>query len=119
MPSTSDQMAPPVVADRMTGEGIELDLRIAADHPALDGHFPGLPIVPGVCLLDWVIRFSAGRLGLLTDGVPQFRIKFRHVLQPGRDVTLSLRSLSGGRVQFEYADRDHVYASGTASPGNP
>ena len=26
--------------------------RVEADHPALEGHFPGRPIVPGVVLLD-------------------------------------------------------------------
>ena len=28
---------------------------VPADHPALPGHFPGRPIVPGVLLLDRVI----------------------------------------------------------------
>ena len=30
--------------------------RVAADHPALPGHFPGRPIVPGVLLLDAVLQ---------------------------------------------------------------
>ena len=29
---------------------------IAYDHPSLAGHFPGNPIVPGVVILDQVIR---------------------------------------------------------------
>ena len=30
--------------------------RIAADHPCLPGHFPGAPVVPGVLILDEVLR---------------------------------------------------------------
>ena len=29
---------------------------IPADHPALPGHFPGQPIVPGVVVLDRVVE---------------------------------------------------------------
>lgn len=110
---------PVILASRSTADGVELQLRIDDDLAALAGHFPGLPIVPGVCLLDWVVRFSAHYLALIEDGAPQFQIKFRQVLRPGRDVVLSLRRLSGGRVQFSYTQGDTVYASGAASPGNP
>lgn len=118
MPLTAAKLEPVVFASRPTAEGTELQLRIDADLKVLDGHFPGLPIVPGVCLLDWVVRFSARYLALLQDGSPQFQIKFRHVLQPGRDVILTLRRLSGGRVQFSYTDGDTIFASGIASPGD-
>ena len=119
MPLTAAKLEPVVLASQPTTEGTELRLRIDADLATLDGHFPGLPIVPGVCLLDWVVRFSARHLALLEDGAPQFQIKFRHVLQPGREVMLSLRKLSGGRVQFSYAAGVTIYASGIASPGDP
>lgn len=119
MPHTAAKLEPVVLASRSTADGTELQLRIDADLAALAGHFPGLPIVPGVCLLDWVVRFSARHLALLEDGAPQFQIKFRHVLQPGREVMLSLRRLSGGRVQFSYAAGETIYASGIASPGDP
>ena len=29
---------------------------IGAEHPALAGHFPGAPILPGVLLLDEMLR---------------------------------------------------------------
>lgn len=32
------------------------ELRIEADHPAFDGHFPGQPVLPGVALLAEVIE---------------------------------------------------------------
>ena len=46
-----------------------LSLRIAPDHPALAGHFPGNPIVPGVVLLDLAIRALARRGGLDEAGI--------------------------------------------------
>jgi 3-hydroxymyristoyl/3-hydroxydecanoyl-(acyl carrier protein) dehydratase len=117
MSADQRKVEPQLLACRQTADGVELDLHIDADLPALAGHFPGLPIVPGVCLLDWVVRFSVRHLALLQDGAVRFQIKFRSVLQPDRDVTLRLRRLSGGRVQFDYRHLETVYASGTVSAG--
>lgn len=117
MPSDGPKVEPQVLACRQTAEGVELDLRIAADLAPLAGHFPDLPIVPGVCLLDWVVRLAGRHLALLQDGTTQFQIKFRHMLRPDCDVTLTLRRLSGGRVQFDYRHLGTVYASGTVSAG--
>ncbi len=33
---------------------IEKKIAINHDHPSLDGHFPGYPILPGVVILDYV-----------------------------------------------------------------
>lgn len=115
MPAAPRNIEPPVLACRQTSDGVELDLRIDSDLAPLAGHFPGLPIVPGVCLLDWVVNFSVRHLALLQDGATQFQIKFRNVLQPDREVTLRLHRLSGGRVQFDYRHLETVYASGTIS----
>jgi 3-hydroxymyristoyl/3-hydroxydecanoyl-(acyl carrier protein) dehydratase len=37
--------------------------RIEPDHPALDGHFPGRPVVPGVVLLDEALAAVAREAG--------------------------------------------------------
>ena len=115
--NTSPKVEPRVLACRQTAEGVELDLHIDADLAPLAGHFPNLPVVPGVCLVDWVVRFSARHLDLLPDGAAKIQTKFRRLLQPEADVTLVLRRLSGGRVQFEYRHLDTIYASGTIAGG--
>ena len=106
------------LARRQSPDGIELDLRITADLASLRGHFPGLPIVPGVCLLDWAVRNAVRHLGLLEAGTPRFQVKFRHVLQPGNEVTLFLHRRPNGGVRFEYRRVAVVYATGTIFPAD-
>lgn len=57
------------------------EFRIAPDHPALPGHFPGRPIVPGVLVLDHVIACVRERTGRDVVRVP--RVKFAAPLLPG------------------------------------
>ena len=117
MPLQPPTVEPQMLACRPTKAGVELDLHVPPALAPFAGHFPGLPIVPGVCLLDWVVRFSSRHLQLLPEGAAQVQIKFRRVMRPACDVTLVLRRLPGGRVQFDYRHLDTLYASGTISPG--
>jgi 3-hydroxyacyl-[acyl-carrier-protein] dehydratase len=59
---------------------IESDFRVPASHPALPGHFPGRPIVPGVLLLDHVIETLQQATGDCVEAVRE--VKFRSALQP-------------------------------------
>ena len=84
----------------MTGDIVE-PLRIGATHPALPGHFPGNPIVPGVVLLDHVAAaLEKGGARLARIGV----VKFLTPLRPEEDATLAI-ARDGARVTFRI-DRD-------------
>jgi 3-hydroxyacyl-[acyl-carrier-protein] dehydratase len=63
---------------------LEFEIRVAADHPALKGHFPGNPIVPGVVLLDAVIANIELATGGRISRVQQ--AKFHSVLRPSESV---------------------------------
>jgi 3-hydroxyacyl-[acyl-carrier-protein] dehydratase len=87
----------------MTNAGdIVESVRIAATHPALPGHFPGNPIVPGVVLLDRVAaaieRARGARIARIAS------VKFLAPLKPDEDAELRV-TCDGARVRFRI-DRD-------------
>lgn len=56
---------------------------IAADHPALAGHFPGCPIVPGVVVLSEAFGLMGVEPALLEQ------VKFLHPVRPGDTVRVT------------------------------
>jgi 3-hydroxyacyl-[acyl-carrier-protein] dehydratase len=93
-----------------------VELRIAADHPALAGHFPGYPIVPGVVLLDEALHAIEQTQPTTIQAVPWHigTVKFHQVVRPGEVLRLEFEWQSGDRVHFEVRTSTTLVASGTA-----
>lgn len=85
---------------------------IAADHPAFAGHFPGMPIVPGVVLLDEVLHAMAAQAGNTLTPCTLESVKFKHVLRPGEPLTLTLSPWVKNRCQFDLHSGDRWIATG-------
>jgi 3-hydroxymyristoyl/3-hydroxydecanoyl-(acyl carrier protein) dehydratase len=113
MTSAATELEPQVVNVRSAPNCVDLDLLIVSDLPVFAGHFPGFPIVPGVCLIAWAHRFSVQHLAELKAGVSHFQVKFRRIVQPGQTLTLTLRRVRPSRVRFDYRHATTVCASGT------
>jgi 3-hydroxymyristoyl/3-hydroxydecanoyl-(acyl carrier protein) dehydratase len=75
---------------------------IAVDHPALPGHFPGAPVVPGVLLLAEGLQ----RLGALTPVPIQCQhiesAKFLQPVAPGTAITATLTIADSGQQNVEF-----------------
>ncbi|HEY4288583.1 MAG TPA: hypothetical protein VGN00_15870 [Puia sp.] len=41
------------------GQSLKASLHLREDHPLYQGHFPGQPVVPGVCMLQMVKELAA------------------------------------------------------------
>jgi len=85
--------------------------RVAPDHPALPGHFPGNPLVPGVLVLDRVAAALRARGATSLAGFSQ--VKFTATLKPGEDARIELDPV-GARWRFRVLRGDVVIASGEA-----
>lgn len=84
---------------------IAFEFRVPATHPALAGHFPGNPVVPGVLLLDQVLHALTQSTGRSVTRLRQ--VKFMSVLLPGE--------LARGRWQV--ADSRATFFLGTQRAG--
>ncbi|MGH8121618.1 MAG: hydroxymyristoyl-ACP dehydratase [Rudaea sp.] len=85
------------------------NFRIGSDHPALPGHFPGRPVVPGVVLLDRVAAALERWRGQRIATLPQ--VKFLLPLLPEEDAELHLDD-DGRRIHFRVLRNGMPIANG-------
>jgi 3-hydroxymyristoyl/3-hydroxydecanoyl-(acyl carrier protein) dehydratase len=82
---------------------------IPPSHPALAGHFPGNPVVPGLVLLDHVAAALERWRGQRVAGLPH--VKFLRPLAPGEAADLVL-SDDGKSIRFSIVHNGATLASG-------
>jgi 3-hydroxymyristoyl/3-hydroxydecanoyl-(acyl carrier protein) dehydratase len=70
------------------------DTRLAKDHPAAAGHFPGNPIMPGALLLDMVLLAIAGSAAAPSCIVKM--VKFMRPIRPGDRLRIEWQRQSDG-----------------------
>jgi 3-hydroxymyristoyl/3-hydroxydecanoyl-(acyl carrier protein) dehydratase len=121
METESEVLWPEVFEETMGADEATLALRIPENLAYFDGHFPKVPIVPGVVQIHWAVHFARGRFEL----PPAFRnleaIKFKDLILPCRRLHLYLRyAPPAGRLSFIYRMADREYSSGRIHfHGNP
>jgi 3-hydroxymyristoyl/3-hydroxydecanoyl-(acyl carrier protein) dehydratase len=96
----------------MSTIGFECTVCIGAEHPALPGHFPEQPLVPGVILLEQVAEALRAWRNLRLARV--LEVKFVAPLLPEQTAQLQLREAApdGTRLRFEIRRDDVLLARG-------
>lgn len=64
------------------GFDIKADLVINAGHKIFEGHFPGQPVVPGVCMMQMVKEVMEQVILKKTDIIKAYEMKFLAIIDP-------------------------------------
>ena len=86
--------------------------RAPLDHPVYAGHFPGTPIVPGVMLLDVVLRAITTQSGNTFERCEIRSAKFLSAVKPGEALEIQHQWQSDNAMRFDISAGTRAIASG-------
>lgn len=114
------ELKTPIVVHRnLQGSSLELALDMAKSLHCFSGHFDGFPVVPGVALVEWAIKYSQNELLKNHAFVGMSQIKFLKFIKPNQIVRLKLNfDLATLNLKFQYFDAQTIYSSGILKFGD-
>lgn len=91
------------------------EVRVPAESPWFDGHFPGHPVLPGIAQLGMVADLIRTALGLPARVVGVSRVRFKQMVLPDDRLQVSAapRAGSDGAYAFRITRQEAVVCSGT------
>lgn len=105
---------PTILSQKKLGGMVEITFSIPADLVYLKGHFPEMPIVPGVVQLHWAVEFAQEFFeipGSISQGK---QIKFTTIMAPLAVVCLTLlHEIDKKCCTYTYKTGDKIYSSGS------
>lgn len=82
----------------------EVLVRLDPEFAGFEGHFPGAPILPGMCHVDLALRAASLALGVAFELVAVERAKFTRKALPGEELRIRLAFRAAGDSTSVAAD---------------
>lgn len=101
----SEPVRSPLVTglERRGACGLGCRVRVPYDLAIFDGHFPTIPILPGVVQVDWAVELARAHLQIAGRFKGIAATKFRRLVRPGMSLDLTLEHRrESGELRFEY-----------------
>lgn len=86
---------------------IKADLVINARHKIFEGHFPGHPVVPGVCMMQMVKEIMEQVIGKKTNLVSADEMKFLAIIDPQKNTHIR------ASLKYKIEETGNMAVSGT------
>jgi 3-hydroxyacyl-[acyl-carrier-protein] dehydratase len=90
---------------------------VTMNEPQFQGHFPGVPVMPGVCIVESMAQSAAVLVGISLDVIDKNMLtyfmsidacKFRRKVVPGDVLELHMTAKRGGGRVWKFAGRAMV-----------
>jgi 3-hydroxymyristoyl/3-hydroxydecanoyl-(acyl carrier protein) dehydratase len=79
-----------LLASWRSDDALHYELRVPPTLAHFDGHFPGLPILPGVVQIDWAARLAGREMPTVREIRSIEHLKFKAPVPPGAVLALRL-----------------------------
>lgn len=79
-----------IVTNEPKEQGRDITIELKSDHAIFAGHFPGLPVLPGVCMLQIVKELSENSVNKKLQLVRADHLKFLQLVNPNENKTLKI-----------------------------
>lgn len=93
-----------VIATENTSEGILAQVHLNKDHAIFKGHFPGNPVMPGVCMIQIIKELTEEATGKNLFLSVSSNIKFMAIINPEKNPDLQIAidiSQENGEVKIK------------------
>jgi 3-hydroxymyristoyl/3-hydroxydecanoyl-(acyl carrier protein) dehydratase len=91
---------------------LRLSLDISPDLSWFRGHFPDMPVLPGVVQLHWAVIVARAVFELSDSPLEIKRLKFKKVVVPPQVIELAVSMQASNEIQFEFCTHDAQYSQG-------
>ena len=102
-----------LAVSREEGASVVVDMQVPACLAHFAGHFPDMPILPGVTQVDWAVRFAKQYLKLDGGFSSLENVKFLALIFPDTRLQLALKwDVQTRRLDFSYANSRRKFSTG-------
>jgi 3-hydroxymyristoyl/3-hydroxydecanoyl-(acyl carrier protein) dehydratase len=91
---------------------IDLFFVIDENHPSIQGHFPGNPIIPAVVLLNNIQQLISKQVGYQLRILKLLYVKFMVPARPGEKIRLDANCNKDGLIMFDLVSNGIIIVTG-------